>query len=114
MLKSVLDTSVWTRNSSTWTSMLPEPGWFLTTDWVRPSWACRRSSSEANGVLCNQGHSRPPTAPRVPSFEHENLDTSAGHAKPGKPPSPVMSRARGGAFVVVGARESRAHGEGRQ
>lgn len=48
------------------------------------------------------------------SFEHENLYTSAGHAKAGKPPSPVMSRRRGGVSVVVGARESRAHGEGGQ
>ena len=114
MLKSVLDTSVWTRYSSTWTSMLPEPGWFSTTDWVRPSWACRRPSSEADGDQRNQGHSRPPTAPRVLSFEHENPDTSAGPAKAGKLPSPATSRAGGGAFVVVGARESRAQGEGRQ
>jgi hypothetical protein len=39
---------------------------------------------------------------------------SAEHAKPGKPPSPAMSHAGAGASVVVGARESRAHGEGRQ
>jgi len=33
---------------------------------------------------------------------------------PGKPPSPVRSAARDGASVVVRARESRVHGEGRQ
>src|SRR5262249_59059586 len=43
-----------------------------------------------------------------------NLDSSAEPAKLSKPPSPVMSRTRGGASVVVRARESRAHGEGRQ
>ena len=47
-------------------------------------------------------------------WEHENLEPSAGNETPRKPPSPALSRSRGGAFVVVGARESRAHGEGRQ
>ena len=47
-------------------------------------------------------------------FEHGNCDPSVGHAKPGKPPSPVTSRTQDGASVVVRARESRAHGEGRQ
>ena len=48
------------------------------------------------------------------SYEHGNFDPSAGPAKLGKPPSPVMSRTEDGASVVVRARESRAHGEGRQ
>jgi hypothetical protein len=48
------------------------------------------------------------------SFEHGNLDPSAGQAKPGELPGPAMSRTRGGVSVVVRARESRAHGEGRQ
>lgn len=48
------------------------------------------------------------------SSEHENLDPSAEHAKHGKPPGLAMSRTRGGASVVVRARESRAHGEGKQ
>lgn len=39
---------------------------------------------------------------------------SAEPAKPGKPSSPATSHARDGASVVVRARESRAHGEGRQ
>src|SRR5262249_36776859 len=46
--------------------------------------------------------------------ERKNFEPSAGIETPGKPPSPAMSRPRGGAFVVVRARESRAHGEGRQ
>lgn len=48
------------------------------------------------------------------SFEHGNLDPSAGSAKPGEPTSPAMSRTGGGVSVVVGARESRVHGEGGQ
>jgi hypothetical protein len=48
------------------------------------------------------------------SSEHENLDPSAEHAKHGKPPGLATSRARGGASIVVRARESRAHGEGKQ
>jgi len=47
-------------------------------------------------------------------FEHGNPDSSAGSAIPGKLPSPVRSRAGGGGSVVVGARESRVHGEGSQ
>ena len=46
--------------------------------------------------------------------EHGNLLSSADAETVSKPPSPAMSRLRGGAFVVVGARESRVHGEGRQ
>jgi hypothetical protein len=46
--------------------------------------------------------------------EHENLVPSAGSETPGKPTSPTTSRPRGGASVVVRARESRVHGEGRQ
>jgi hypothetical protein len=48
------------------------------------------------------------------SCEHGNPDPSAGHAKPGKPTGLAMSRTGGGASVVVRARESRVHGEGRQ
>jgi hypothetical protein len=48
------------------------------------------------------------------SCEHGNLDRSAEPAKLCKLPRPAMSPTRGRAFVVVGARESRAHGEGRQ
>ena len=48
------------------------------------------------------------------SIEQGNFDSNAWVAIPGKPPSPVSFRAEGGAFVVVGARESRVHGEGEQ
>ena len=46
--------------------------------------------------------------------EHGNLMSSAGPETASKPPSPARSRLRGGAFVVVGVREIRAQGEGRQ
>jgi hypothetical protein len=48
------------------------------------------------------------------SGEHGNLEPSAGSETAGQPPSPVASRSGGGAFVVVGVRESRIQGEGRQ
>src|SRR6187402_560805 len=48
------------------------------------------------------------------SFERENSDRGAGPAKSGKPPGQVKPRSEGGASVVVGARESRAQGKGRQ
>lgn len=47
-------------------------------------------------------------------IEQGNLDSNAWNAMPGKPPGPAMFRARGGAAVVVRARESRVHGEGQQ
>jgi hypothetical protein len=46
--------------------------------------------------------------------EHGNPASSAGEAIAGKLPSPAMSRRGDGVSVVVGARESRAQGEGRQ
>jgi len=114
MLKSVLEASVWMGNSSIAMSMLPEPGRRILGDWVHPCQVRRASCSEAGHDLRSQGYSRPPTAPRVPSFEHGNSDTSAGQAKPGKPLGPARSRAEDAASVVVRARESRVHGEGRQ
>lgn len=114
MLKSVLEASVWIGNSSATASMLPEPGLLLFGDWVHPPRVCRAPGSETGFGLRSQGYSRPPKTPRVPCFEHGNPDTSAGPTEPGKPPGPVMSRTGGGAFVVVRARESRVHGEGRQ
>lgn len=48
------------------------------------------------------------------SFEHGNFNPSAGPAKSGKPTSPAMSRMEGGVSVVVRARESRVHRQGRQ
>ena len=55
-----------------------------------------------------------PKAPRVSNSERGNLDLSAWNANPCKPSGPVTSQTRGRASVVVRARESRVHGEGRQ
>ena len=46
--------------------------------------------------------------------EHGNLQSSAGTKTSGKPPSPAKSRRGDRVLVVVGARESREHGEGGQ
>ena len=42
------------------------------------------------------------------------LNLGVGEETSDKPPSPARPISRGGAFVVVGARESRVQGEGRQ
>ena len=47
-------------------------------------------------------------------LEHGNLESSVDLETVDQPPSPAASRPRGGAFVVVSARESRVHGKGRQ
>jgi hypothetical protein len=47
-------------------------------------------------------------------IEQGNFNSDAWFAIPGKPPSLVMFRVEGGASVVVRARESRVHGEGKQ
>jgi RNA-directed DNA polymerase len=62
----------------------------------------------------DQGYSRPPTAPRVNPMNARTPIRAPRTAKRGNPPSPERSRTGGGASVVVGARESRAHGEGGQ
>ena len=111
--KSMQDPSVW-RTNPPWRDMLREPGWsdchqlgVSVLDTLPPGPGTERSQG-------SQGQSRPPKALRVFRVEHGNPDTSAWPAKPGKPPGPVMSRTGGRAFVVVRARESRVHGEGRQ
>jgi hypothetical protein len=113
MTKPMLDPSVWMKNPPR-RDTLSEPGW---SDGIRlgasvldvllpdPGWECSPRS---------QGQSRTPKALRVFPVEHGNPDSSAWSAKPGKPPGPVMSRTGGIASVVVRARESRVHGEGRQ
>ena len=70
--------------------------------------------SRSDGDLGCQGYSWPPKASRI-FFVNTGTSNRAPRAKAsGKPPSPVMSRSRGGASVVVRARESRVHGEGGQ
>jgi hypothetical protein len=91
----------------------PEPGRYQEHDWVCPTWVRRRRvpigvRSALPGVE--------PSTYRTKGlfFEHGNFDPSAGPAKPGRPTGPAGSRTKGGASVVVRARESRADGEGRQ
>jgi hypothetical protein len=111
-MKLVMEASVRNVNPQR-AGALPEPGSLRsTTGYARYGHAARQSR---RGVQSAQPGVQPATyRTKGSSWEHGNLDSSAGPAKPGKLPSPATSRTRGGAFVVVRARESRAHGEGRQ
>ena len=93
--------------------LLPEPGCQLAaTGCIRNGYA---ASLSRNGVQSAQSGVKSATY-RIEGFfrEHGNLNLSAEKAELGKPSSPAMSQVRGGVFVVVRARESRVHGEGRQ
>jgi hypothetical protein len=95
------------------TGMLPELGRICTaTGYTRIGHAVRFTRLDARSA--QPGVELTTYRTEGFSWEHWNLDSSAGPAKPGKLPSPATSRTRGGAFVVVRARESRVHGEGRQ
>jgi hypothetical protein len=112
LLKLTLKPSVGKHNRSAGCSC--ESGW---VDVVRLDVSEKdtpSSSPKGRNGQGYQGHSQSPKAPMGQSFEHRNLDLSAQGAMLGKPPGPVMSQARGGVSVVVRARESRAHGGGRQ
>jgi hypothetical protein len=113
MTKPMLDPSVWMKDPPR-RDMLSEPGW---SDGIRLGASVLDVLLPYPELECgprSQGQSRSPKALRVFSVEHGNPDSSAWSAKPGKPPGPVMSRTGGIASVVVRARESRVHGEGRQ
>jgi len=87
---------------------------FASDDWVRPTWAC---GATYPGLSCRprcQRHSRPPKAPRVVTFNVGTSIRAPRYRSAASCPSPATSRTRGGASVVVRARESRVHGEGRQ
>ncbi len=91
----------------------PEPGRYIAGDWVYRAWyAADRVRVDRRPELSG---AEPATyRTKGTSWEHGNLDRSAGPAKPGKLPRPATSPTRGRASVVVRARESRAHSEGRQ
>ncbi|SRR6266568_6412313 len=111
-LKTAMESSVWSKDSQL-RGMQPEPGrYFSVTGCTRHGYAAAMSRFGARSVLPGVQ----PSTYRTAGFscEHGNPDPSAGHTKPGKPTGLVTSRTGGGASVVVGARESRAHGEGRQ
>ena len=110
-LKSVPDVSVWSHNPQgdavrAWLVRI------MPTGCTRHGYAARESRIATPSV--QPGIQL--TAYRATGRFNEqgNFDSDAWSAMPGKPPSPVMFRAEGGAPVVVRARESRAHGEGEQ
>jgi hypothetical protein len=111
--KRMFETSVRIPDSSATARKQSEPGCVdLATGCSRKGSAVLQSRSERQSEL--PGAESATYRTKGPSFEHENPDSSAGNANPGKLSGPVMSRAGGGVSVVVRARESRAHGEGRQ
>lgn len=95
-MKLVLEPSVWTRNGDPPGSLLqPEPGRYVLADWVYRFLRYAAIESELiAGPRC-QGHSQPPTAPRVPLV---NMGTSIGAPSPRSPAScHVQRRLRRGA-----------------
>jgi hypothetical protein len=90
-----------------------ELGRYSVGGWARPVWARgdlapkRSAACAARGIANRLKH-------RGSSFRTREPRCDAENAMLGKPPSPVMSLARGRVLVVVRARESRAHGEGGQ
>jgi hypothetical protein len=111
-LKSAMEASVWKENS-------PWRGCSLSAAGLRLPAACTRYGCAASQSRNGQRSALPGVqlatySIKGPISQHGNLDASAVPAMHGKPPSPATSRARGRASVVVRARESRAHGEGRQ
>ena len=112
-LKLALESSVRKLTSPPWRGMQPEPGGASVSLWVRPNG--RGAARSRRGVRpALPGEKSATYSIKGSTTEHGNPDPSAGRANPGKRPSPAKSRTGGGASVVVGARESRAQGEGRQ
>lgn len=111
-LKTALKSSVRSKSSRR-ARMQPELGrYFSMTGCARHGHAAAKSRFGVRPALSGVEPSTYRTTGS--SFEHGNPDPSAGRAKSGKPTGLAMSRTGGGASVVVRARESRAHGEGRQ
>jgi hypothetical protein len=93
--------------------MQPEPGRYKLGGWVYRVWYA------VDRIRVDRWSALPAAEPATyrtegASWEHVNLDRSAEPAKPGKLPRPATSPTRGRASAVVRARESRAHGDGRQ
>jgi len=111
-LKTMMESSVRSKDSRK-REMQPALGrYFSMTGCARHGYAAATSRFGARSVLPGVQSSTYRT--KGLSLEHGNLDPSAEPAKLGKPTSPATSRTGGGVSVVVRARESRAHGEGRQ
>ena len=112
LLKLTLEPSVRRHNRDAGCSC--ESGWFCVDRLDVSDMDTPPSGPKGRCGQGYQGHSQSPKATTGLSFEHKNLDLSAQGAMLGEPTGPVMSQARGGVSVVVGARESRAHGKGGQ
>lgn len=111
-MKSVMESPERKENSSK-TSMRPELGGDDTAaGCVRNGRAA--ASSRMGGQSASPGVEPATYRTTGPTFEHGNLEPSVVPSKHDERPSHALSRSRGGASVVVGARESRAQGEGRQ
>ncbi len=111
-VKLMSDFSVRIQHSPTAARLQPEPGCISVGNWVHPLAVALRARPEMGAQSVLAGKESATYSTKGLALEQENLDPSAGAAIPGKLPGPAMSRTRGGASVVVGARESRAHGEG--
>lgn len=113
-VKLMSDLSVWIQHSPTAARFQSEPGCISVGNWVHPHVDAPLARPEMGARPALAGKESATYSTTGFAFEHGNLDPSAGAAIPGKLPGPAMSRTRGGVSVVVGARESRAQGEGRQ
>jgi hypothetical protein len=94
--------------------MLLEPGWLFMSRLGASIRGCAASRPRIGERSMQPGVQSVTYRTKGLFFEHGNPDLSARYAKPGKLPGPATSRAGGRASVVVRARESRVHGEGRQ
>jgi hypothetical protein len=106
--KSVLEPSV-RKDAPPRAGLQPEPGCQLNvTGCARPEHA---GSQPRTGDRSALPGAKPTTYRTMGCIrEHGNLDPSADVNSVGKPTGPARSRTRGGASVVVGARESRGRG----
>ena len=112
-MKSVLEPSERKCAPSSATGSQPEPGGKELAHWVRPLWARCRPTSNGPAVRAARG--------KADHLQHQGSSLETGElrserrdANPGKLPCPATSRTKSRGPVVVGARESRAHGEGGQ
>ena len=106
-VKSASEASVWTVAMGSQSLVVSSFGW------VHPLWVYGHRVPRRWTVSATRG--------KADHLQHQGSElrtweprSSARLAKPGKSTSPATSRARGRVLVVVGARESRVHGEGGQ
>jgi hypothetical protein len=112
-MKSTLETSERKCAPSETTGSQPELGGKELAHWVRPHWVRCGSIPNEHAVRAGRG--------KVDHLKHQGSSLETGElrserrdANLGKLPCPATSRTKSRVLVVVGARESRAHGEGGQ